>query len=213
MRLIISVFNKIENVYLFWRHNGEVVALINQINRETEVLVTNNEAFQIYVAAAAARKVEGDFAEVGVYKGGTARFICEAKRDKVLHLFDTFEGLPERTAEDEFLEVGQFAADIDEVKSFLKSYKKVYFYKGLFPETSVPVKNKRFAFVHLDVDFYKSTLDSLEFFYPRMSKGGIILSHDYSTLPGIKKAFDKFFSDKKEIIIPLSTNQCLVFKL
>lgn len=62
---------------------------------------------------------------------------------------------------------------------------------------------------------YKSTLDSLAFFYGRMTKGGIILSHDYSSksCPGVKKAFDEFFRKKKEPIFELSaTSQCFVMK-
>src|SRR3989338_3744494 len=42
-----------------------------------------------------------------------------------------------------------------------------------------PIKNKKFSLVHFDVDTYESTKNSIEFFYPRMTRGGVILSHDY----------------------------------
>lgn len=67
--------------------------------------------------------------------------------------------------------------------------------------------------MHLDLDLYKATSESIEFFYPRMSKGGIILSHDYLTASGVKKAFDDFFSDKPEPIIEMSGTQCLIVKV
>ncbi len=51
---------------------------------------------------------------------------------------------------------------------------------------------RRFSFVHLDVDLYESTLAGLEYFYPRLIPGGVILSHDYSILAGVKKAFEDF---------------------
>jgi len=53
----------------------------------------------------------------------------------------------------------------------------------------------------------------LEYFYPRMIPGGVILSHDYSLLAGVEKAFTEFFADKPEEVIDLPTTQCLVFKL
>lgn len=58
---------------------------------------------------------------------------------------------------------------------------------------------------------FQSILDCLEFFYPRMSHGGIILSHDY-TFKGVKRAFDEFFKDKPEVVIKLFGSQCMVVK-
>ncbi|MCP4540392.1 MAG: hypothetical protein GY832_24910 [Chloroflexi bacterium] len=62
------------------------------------------------------------------------------------------------------------------------------YHPGLFPKTGAFVSEKEFSFVYLDVDVYQSTKESLEFFYPRMTKGGIILSHDYQ-YPGVRQAF------------------------
>ena len=75
--------------------------------------------------------------------------------------------------------------------------------------------DKKFSFVHLDVDIYTSTLEALKFFYPRINRGGAILSHDYPGAVGVKKAFDEFFEDKPEIVIelPTGTGQALVIKL
>ena len=66
----------------------------------------------------------------------------------------------------------------------------------------------------MDGDIYESTLEGLRFFYPRMNKGGIILSHDYCSLgfPGVKRAFDEFMSDKPEPVIELWDSQALVVK-
>jgi len=98
------------------------------------------------------------------------------------------------------------------VQSYLQSYYNVLFYPGLFPETSTPVKGKMFSFVHLDVDLYQSMLSSLEFFYPRLSLGGIIIAHDYQ-YPGVRRAFVEFFGDQSDGVIELSSNQCMVIKL
>jgi len=105
------------------------------------------------------------------------------------------------------------ANSLENVKNYLKKYSNFYIYKGLFPNTSKPIKNKKFSFVNLDVDIYESTLNCLKFFYPRMSIGGIIISHDYNTIRGVRKAIDYFFKNKPETIIELSTSQGLVVKI
>lgn len=197
---------------------AKILDLIHKIRKETELLITDNEAYQIFMAAERTGKIKGDIAEVGVYKGGSSKLICAAKKDKALHLFDTFEGIPEVSEIDKKVDntrffKGQFNAQFEEVKRYLSEFKNVYFYKGLFPETAKPIKNKKFSFVNLDVDTHKSTKQCLEFFYPRMSRGGIILSHDYISAEGVKKAFDDFFKDKPEPIIEMSGLQCLVVKL
>lgn len=176
--------------------------------------VTHNEAYQIFMGINNTKKIKGDIAEVGVYKGGTAKVIARAKGSKKLHLFDTFEGLPKRTKHDsEELYTGLFNVEFEEVKNYLQDEKEVYFYKGLFPKTAKPIEKVIFSFVHLDVDLYESTLDCLKFFYVRMSKGGIIISHDYQNLIGVRKAFDEFFKNKPEPIVEMSGSQCLVVKL
>ena len=73
-------------------------------------------------------------------------------------------------------------------------------------------RNRRFSFVHLDVDLYQSTLDCLNFFYPRLSLGGIIISHDYTTAEGVDLAFDEFFSNKPETPMELIGYQVMVVK-
>ena len=192
----------------------KVFDLIKKIKTETEMAMKDNEAYQIFMAVKRTKKIEGDIVEVGAYKGGSAKLICEAKENKILHLFDTFEGLPDVTKIDnprQFYK-GKYLGTLNEVKETLSKYPEVNFYKGIFPSTSKPIENKMFSFVHLDVDLYKSTLDSIKFFYPRMNKGGVIISHDYFGSPVVKKAFDDFFKDKPEPIIEMSGTQCLIVK-
>ena len=61
--------------------------------------------------------------------------------------------------------------------------------------------DKRFCFVSIDVDLYKTTMAAWEFFYPRMVKGGVIAiydDYDYPTCPGVTKATDEFLRNKLE---------------
>lgn len=172
-----------------------------------------DEAYVIRAAVLATAKVEGDLAEVGVFRGGTARVIGEAKGSRRLHLFDTFEGLPAPGAIDTAFQQGQYAGSLEAVRAFLAGCEGVEFYQGLFPATGEAVKERRFSFVHLDVDLYESTRASLEFFYPRLSTGGVIVSHDYVEFAGVRRAFDEFFAGKPEPVLELSGNQCMVVKV
>jgi hypothetical protein len=189
--------------------------LIKQIKKEDKIVLRLNEAYQVYMLAKASNKIDDDFAEVGVFKGDSAKLICEAKKNKSLHLFDTFEGLPELFEMDDkvMFQKGAMEVNIDEVKNYLKDYSDVYFYKGLFPNTADPITDKKFSIVNIEVDIYESTVSCLNFFYERMNTGGIILSHDYIDVASVKKAINDFFKDKPESVIELSGSQCMIIKL
>ena len=195
---------------------SKVINLIKKIKLEVKLLMEINEAYQVYMAVKNTKKIKGNIVEIGVYRGGSAKIICEAKEDKSLHLFDTFEGIPELSKWDTGdYHKGELQASLKDVKSYLNKYRNVYFYKGLFPSTAKPIRNKKFSFVNIDVDIYESTLNCLKFFYTRMNPGGVIISHDYinENAAGVRKAFDNFFKDKPEPIIEISGSQCLIVKL
>lgn len=184
---------------------------LSELIYKQDMLLTLTEATQIYEMAKGATKLEGDFAEVGVYKGGSALIISKVKGDKTLHLFDTFTGLPKVSKIDTLFQKGQYAADLSSIKRKFSHFKNVKFYPGFFPQTAKKL-NRTFAFVHLDVDIYSSTKDSLAWFYPRMTKGGILISHDYPVSLGVKKAFDEFFKDKPEAVIKTAGTQGFIIK-
>jgi hypothetical protein len=46
-----------------------------------------------------------------------------------------------------------------------------------------------------------------------MGQGGVLISHDYTSAAGVRKAFDEFFNEKREPIIELPGSQCLIVKL
>jgi O-methyltransferase len=187
---------------------------IASIRHERELMIRVDEAANLALAARAASKLPGDFAELGVYQGASAKLICQMKGERTLHLFDTFEGLPAPGPFDppEFVE-GGFRCSQESVSQYLSDYANVQFHPGVFPGTAARVADRRFAFVNLDVDLYESTYQALEFFYPRMVTSGIILSHDYAGAKGVRKAFDEFFESKEEVVMPLLGNQCMVIRV
>ncbi len=209
------------------KYDGVFEELFSRRERGMEMSLTKDEAYTLYSGALAVRHLEGAMAEVGVYRGGSARFICEAKGDKDLYLFDTFEGMPESrisAAIDTWQGKTHATTSIGEVRSRFSGHKNIYLVKGIFPDSisgypEFDFGNKRFCFVNLDVDLYQSTLDALEYFYPRMVLYGRIVSHNYNLspipggdTPGVKAAFMKYFGGKSEAIIEIADTQCMVIK-
>lgn len=147
--------------------------------------------------------VLGDLAEVGVYRGGTLRLLALLAPRRTVHGFDTFRGMPETDPKDNHHRKGDFwETSYARVAAFVAGLPNVRLYEGMFPYTAVPVADKSFSFVHIDADIYPSVLASCEFFYPRMSPGGVIVSDDYGSRNclGAKSAMDEFFQDKPETI-------------
>jgi|SRR5271165_5685255 len=189
------------------------LGLIRRVLSETDMLLLEDEAYQVLSCARATGKISGDIAEVGVYRGGSARLMCEVKEKRSLYLFDTFEGLPSTGQLDSRFGAKQYVASFESVRNYLAAFPDVHINKGLFPATSGPIADKRFSFVHLDVDLFQPTLDSLEFFYPRVNAGGMFLIHDYLWAEGVRKAVQEFFASRPEMILELAGAYCGIVKL
>jgi O-methyltransferase len=189
------------------------IDLLLKIRSERDMLLLPCEACQVMSLVDAVKNVPGDMAELGVARGASAKMIAARAPDRVLHLFDTFEGLPDPSAQDGArFKKRQYRHTLEEVQGYLDSG-NLRFYKGLFPETASDLSTTRFAFVHLDADLYESTRAGLEWFYPRLNRGGILVSHDYDTSSGVNLAFEQFFADKPEPYFDLVGSQCMFVKM
>lgn len=143
----------------------------------------------------------GDLAELGVYRGELASKMNRLFPDRTLHLFDTFEGFDARDVAQEknsgysHAAQGDFADTSEElVKSILPYPQRSVFHRGYFPETARGLEDVRYALVSLDADLYEPTLEGLRYFYPRLSRGGVILLHDYhnARFSGVRAAVDDY---------------------
>lgn len=179
----------------------------------TRTLLDAGSAHLLHQLARKAAALEGAAAEVGVYGGGSALVVARALAGsgKALHLFDTFAGLPSPEVGRDLHAKGDFAADEASTREFLKDESGLAFHSGLFPDSAAALADARFAFVHLDADLYRSTLDACRFFVPRMSPGGILVVDDYgvATCPGVKAAVDEFFSGRSDLPLALPSGQCV----
>lgn len=156
--------------------------------------------------------VEGDIAELGVYRGDTAAVLNDMFPERTLYLFDTFQSFSDSDIETEKSVTGakifadEFADTSPElVLSKLSCPEKAVIRQGWFPDTAEGVETS-FAFVSLDADLYAPTLAGLKWFMPRLSCGGMILLHDYNNprFPGVKQAVRDFEAENGAVpLVPL----------
>jgi O-methyltransferase len=159
--------------------------------------------------------IPGDFAELGVYKGESAKILHLMDPSRKFHLYDTFEGFKEEDLKNETGVAATYTTrnfadtSLESVRRYLGDEGKFVFHVGRFGKSSVvsrqssvgqdnparrlPTADCRLALVNLDADLYNPTKAGLEYFYPRLSPAGVIIVHDYNyKWPGIKKAVDEF---------------------
>ncbi|NJB69180.1 O-methyltransferase [Desulfobaculum xiamenense] len=160
-----------------------------------------------------AEAIPGAFAELGVYRGVTARLLRQLAPQRTLYLFDTFEGLPAQDAQGDptGLGAGECANTSMDLVLARVGREGVVCCPGHFPETAAAVPDgERFALVHLDCDLLPPTRAGLEFFYPRMSPGGLIIVHDYAGTrwPGVRQAVDEFLATRPESPVLMPDSSC-----
>ena len=199
-----------------WEEDIDFQNIMKMVDGHTIVDVVR--CYMLYQFGLQTAKLEGDVAEIGVYKGGTAMLLSKTFEGtgKAIHLFDTFTGMPPADPERDIHKEGDFNdTSIDAVKTYLSDCSRVRIHPGFFPETARSLKGDIFSMVHVDVDIYKSILDCMVFFYPKLVPGGVMIFDDYGyiTCPGAKLAVDEFFINKPEKPCYFPTGQCLVIKL
>ena len=151
------------------------------------------------------KNVEGDAVELGCYVGTTTlflrRLLVACRSDKVLHAYDSFEGLPPKTLEDSSPAGEQFkAGELRAQRSaFVKHFKQAglqlpVMHKAWFSDLTPSDMPEQIAFAFLDGDFYDSIKDSLKLVWPRLAEGAIVIVDDYQSeaLPGAKRAVDEW---------------------
>ncbi len=178
---------------------------------ESDGLNTDRK-WMIYQLVRLVQNVAGDTAECGVFNGPSSYLICHSNKNnenhkKIHYMFDSYEGLSKPGDHDgEHWSEGVLSYSMEDLEKTFEEFEHKKFMKGWIPTRFDEVKEKRFSFVHIDVDLFEPTLESIEFFYPRMNKGGILVCDDYmfATCPGATKAVDEFLKDKPEKMVSLS---------
>ncbi len=209
--------------HINWTFSPEMKALHDQWGKPPGVPA--DRCFFLYSTGRLIRErhVAGDTAECGVRFGKSTFFLLKGLDDPARphHIFDSFEGLSEGGTLDKAAtglkswQKGDISVSEATTRANLERFfSNCRFYKGWIPDRFPEVADRTFAIAHIDVDLYEPTMASLEFFYPRMSRGGVIVCDDYgfATCPGATRAFDEFFASRSEAILPIPSGQCIVWK-
>lgn len=147
--------------------------------------------------------VTGDVVEFGCYVGTTSVPMAARLQntDKLLYVYDSFEGLPEKSQQDESpaglqFKAGELSAS---KKQLILNFRQAHLpmpkiTKGWFSDVREDQIPGAISFAYLDGDYYHSVLDPLKLIWPRLSPGATILVDDYANeaLPGAAKAVDEW---------------------
>ena len=162
-------------------------------------------------------RLEGDMAECGCWRGLSSYLICSTvkKHDasasgRGYHVFDSFQGLSQPTSLDGGAGFsGQFSAKLDEVRSNLASFPDTTFHPGWIPASLAGQAERRYRFVHVDVDLFEPTDGAIRYFVPRLVSGGMLVCDDYNW-PGARKAIDDYCGEMGLAFSTTDANQAVI---
>jgi len=184
-----------------------------------------NISYAVRFALRFTNSTEFNFVECGVANGITSFFLLsetDAKNDLFkkcsLHLYDSWDEMKlDYLVESEKDHKGRYKGlDIKRTEKNLSKFKTLtIFHKGYIPESlsQKPEAPKTICYLHIDLNSSKPTLSALEFFYPRLVSGGVIIFDDYAATDydETKQVIDKFFSNKPGILQKIPTGQGLYY--
>ena len=177
--------------------------------------------------------VPGARAECGAYRGATALLLCHAWRSREpgfrgesFYLIDSFSGtsasvendlIPVRgddgtTRMEAFFPVGKTDTTAEEVCGFFGEFPEVKICAGWIPQVFGSLPERDWAFVHLDLTLFEPTLASLEYFYPRLSRGAVMICDGSVFCPGAQKAWDQFCGRHDIAYVTLGHRETVLIK-
>jgi hypothetical protein len=185
-------------------------AIVSYVARNELTMVSEERLFATVMACrhVCAGRVDGDFVECGVWRGGNALIAADVfsrlSPDRKVYLLDTFSGMTQPGESDVSRtgtagEEGWCAASIEEVRASFAArglLANVVFVKGDVGETLRDPRNlpAHISVLRLDTDWYESTRLELEILYPLLRPGGVLMVDDYGYWQGARKAVDEYFS-------------------
>jgi O-methyltransferase len=175
------------------------------------------------------RRVPGDIVECGVWRGGNCLLAARTlmllgDTSRRIWLYDTFSGMTEPTSRDRDVYGGkaldmrerthteegrptpfQFVASLEDVKANMATTgfpeERLVYVEGPVEETLPECRPDEVALLRLDTDWFESTLHSLRHLYPRLSRGGVLISDDYGDWPGVREAIDGYLAENDERLL------------
>jgi hypothetical protein len=163
-----------------------------------------------------------NFAEFGVYRGGCAFTVLSTAnlpRSQRYFLFDTFEGTPDGRLSKQERRLGLSGewtdTSVEAVTDLLAPWAgQVEIYPGDVFETLKTAETGELSFVHIDLNASAPTMAALEYAYPRMTPGAILVFDDYGSprYDEQRLSIEEFFAGRPEDVLALPTGQAVVIK-
>ena len=229
--LLIKIYAKLLGLIYEKSYHKNYVTRIDDLRQYKSLTYWNNLFYHLSI-----NNVEGDIVECGVGNGQTLSYILfnltytEKHFNRKYVGFDSFEGFPEPCDEDNSTrnpKKGDWNhtnekfvfSNLDDLGFKDENYKKIRLIKGFFEDTFLQEHNdiKKISLLHIDCDLYSSTKISLETWFDKVEKNGIIVFDEYlnsiNSFPGAVKAIDEFLGvDKNKIKICPYTKQFYLIK-
>lgn len=181
--------------------------------------------WRVHTVLWAAKKgigLEGDFVECGVNKGGLARSIVEyldfKKLPKKFYLLDTFEGFDMQllleSEKKKYENATGYGKSYLEVKETFKEFSNVEIIKGAVPFTLSQVPSEKVAFLSIDMNCVQPELAALDFFWPKIVSGGVIVLDDfaYAGYSEQNTAHTNWAKNNGVDILTMATGQGIIIK-
>lgn len=177
-------------------------------------------AYVVCWAAERALKLEGDFIECGVNRGGNAltamHYLNFQSVPKRFFLLDTFCGFPEsQRADAASCNHDRYADCYAEVVQTFRPYPNAIIVRGAIPGTLIRVASNKVAFLSIDMNCAEPEIAAADYFWDRLVSGAAIVLDDYACGKWYirqKQAFDAFAQARGVRVLPLPTGQGLIFK-
>jgi O-methyltransferase len=202
-----------------WTEDKDFVKLHNDFNLICNInnVMDNALYARIYILRQLAKHQSVvnpnlNFAETGVYAGMTMFFTAEYCNKSFLGI-DSWEGVSEPSEFDtEYFKTVKLKSEMAWAKNNLSRYDNIELKKGWIPEVFKDIEDKHYSFVHIDVDLYEPTKESIEYFWPKIVTGGVLICDDYGSYKteGSRKAVNDFFENYN--ILELPTGQAIIWK-
>lgn len=157
--------------------------------------------------------IEGDLIETGVWRGGATIFMqamlkLNGVENKKVWVADSFRGLPKpdikNFSQDKGLNLYKIKllnVSVEKVKQNFEKYnlldENVIFLKGWFKDTLPNAPIEKLSLLRLDGDLYESTIQSLQYLYPKLSVGGYVIIDDYNSIVNCKQAVIDYRSNNQ----------------
>lgn len=207
--------------YAPWLRNRPFIETFSKIKEYT--LVDQYRCYELWQLVKESKKLNGALIEIGVWRGGTAALIAKQAslngiKNKV-YLCDTFTGVVKAGEKDFGYKGGEHSDASKEIVEELINkleLNNTTILTGIFPdETSKFIQDEKFRFCHIDVDVYQSSKDILEWLWPKLVVGGIVVFDDYGFQPceGVTNFVNEIRDKEDRLVIHNLNGHAIIIKI